>query len=56
MKTKRVKVGDYVCTFGKVVAAHGTKQVVVRIGSVEMTLLRAEIWNPDHDVKPSRKK
>jgi hypothetical protein len=46
-KERRIKVGEWVFTFGKVTGFYGRHHVIVRIGSNEYTLLRSELWNPN---------
>lgn len=41
------KVGTWICMFGKVTALHGNRAVVVRVGPSEITMLTAEVWNPE---------
>jgi hypothetical protein len=50
----RAKVGDWVATFGKVVALHGRSQLVIRIEGSEITVNRSECWNPDDDAKQAK--
>jgi hypothetical protein len=53
-KPYRAKVGDWLCTFVKVVASHGKHQIVVQIEGSEVTLNRSECWHPDRDEEIGR--
>lgn len=55
-RKRMVRVGDWVSLSGKVTMLHGKEELVIWLGSTDVTMLRAEVWSEEPNVMVQRPK